>query len=184
MPASLPLMSQSGMPPPASATLWMGPVRQYPLVNVDCQMSSIWLASRPISRGAIHCSTIAMTEPVGLCSCAEPIPYSPGWSVSTLTKTQLPPARVRIVLIPVILVIEHTSQAAAFSQLGDNRRQREERCDGGQARAAERGHIRLADADVGPARPEAPGVAARDPPAPGRAAARRLPGRLDERPPR
>src|SRR5947207_86212 len=56
-------MSQSAQSMPPSATLWVGPVRQYPAVNVVCQMSSIWLQSRPINRGANHSSIAVTTAP-------------------------------------------------------------------------------------------------------------------------
>jgi len=57
--------------------------------------------SRPISRGA-RLSTAACITGVRKWSFTEPMPYSPGWSVSTLTNSHVPLARVRMVRIPVI----------------------------------------------------------------------------------
>ena len=62
MPARFPLMSHSAMSTPLIALNRTGPLRQYELTYDDCQMSSIWSASRPIRNGLRYLSTAGWTS--------------------------------------------------------------------------------------------------------------------------
>src|SRR3989304_8780653 len=90
--ATLPLMSQRAMSTPLTALLRTGPLGQYEFTIITCQRSSMLAGSRPRSSGSRYSSTAWATRVQRWVKVAQPRPYRPGWSVSTLTTTRAMPA--------------------------------------------------------------------------------------------
>src|SRR5436190_1172832 len=97
-------MSQSAMSTPLIALYSTGPLRQYELTKLDCQMSSISSTLRPTRNGFRYCSSAVWTTSARCVKVAQPQPTSPGSVVSTFTTTsRIRFGAVRIVLMSRIL---------------------------------------------------------------------------------
>src|SRR5579859_1635274 len=95
--AALPLMSHKAISTPLMALFSTGSLRQDELTRIICHRSSILAAFRPRSSGSRYWSTAEATTVARCVNVAQPSPYSPATSVSTLTTTSaMPSGAVRI----------------------------------------------------------------------------------------
>src|SRR5258708_1822111 len=110
--AALPLMSHRAISTPLMALFSTGSLRQDELTRIICHRSSLLAALRPGSSGSRYSSTAEATTVARCVNVAQPSPYSPATSVSTLTTTSaMPSGAVRMDFTRVMRIARYPSRS-------------------------------------------------------------------------